>query len=323
MAIIRFTLGGKRIQALLLVSSISIAFSCGDDDLTDVTNLNGGNTELSVQAYGDALTAQIANGDGNGIDNYFRNSGIVIDESSNTYFAVNGVHPVNQGDYSSYYTKSIVEASLETDQIVNVWSFDATTLGREVDMEALTFAEGTDKLYVGDEYNFIYELDLVSGVVTREWNLQDIAIHTSTDRGIESLTYLNGFFYAGIQEERRVYQLDLHLEATEESNANYQQVESISSFAVSSSPSGLFAAADGSLYMVAFGGGNANQQIYKYDLDGTLTCTLTVPDVVDLQQADGIFLDSNEAYVYLADSQGALNGLSSVYRIEWAALECL
>ncbi len=287
---------------------------------TDTDDTSG--NSATIATYGDALAAQVAAGDGNGIDNSFRISGLVINETSNTYFAVNGVHPINSGNYTAYYPKSIVEASLETDEIVNAWSFDASTLGRDVDMEALCFAENTSKLYIGDEYNFIYELDLSSGQVTREWNLADIGISTSTDRGVEALTYLNGYFYAGIQEERRIYQLDLHLDATDPGDADYQKVESLSSFAVNNSPSGLFAGQNGTLYMVAFGGGNVNQNIYNYTTSGTLSCTFALPSTVDIQQADGIYIDSNEEYAYIADSQGALNGLYSVYRIPWSASDC-
>lgn len=293
-----------------------------DGYVADNTDANDSGDGGGIASYGDALTDQVANGDGNGIDGTFRNSGIVVNELTQTYFAVNGIHPVNSGDYTSYYPKSIVEASLTTDEIVNVWSFDNTTLGRHVDMEALSFAEGTEKLYIGDEYNYIYELDLASGMVTREWNLADIGISTAADRGVEALTYMNGYFYAGIQEERKVYQLDLHLDASDPSDEDYQKVEALSSFDVSNSPSGLFAATDGTLYLVAFGGGNVNQIISNYSTDGTLNCTITIGDEVDIQQMDGIFIDSNQEYVYVADSQGLLNGLSAVYRIPWSTLNC-
>lgn len=280
------------------------------------------NSSNTLAFYGDALADQIAAGDGNGIDNSFRISGLVIDESTNSYFAVNGVHPVNSGDYTSYYTKSIVQASLDTDEILQVWSFDETTLGRQVDMEALCFSDDKDYLYIGDEYNYIYELQLSSGEVIREWNLADIGIETSIDRGVEALTYSDGYFYAGIQEERKVYQLDLHLEATELDNANYQKVEAISSFDVDNSPSGLHAAADGTLYLVSFGGGNVNQNIFSYSREGNLNCTITIGEEADIQQADGVYLDSNQDYVYMADSQGALNGLPAVTRIPWSSLVC-
>ncbi len=273
-----------------------------------------------VTAYGDALSDQVANGDGNGIDNYFRNSGVVVDEVANTYFAVNGVHPVNSGDYTSYYTKSIVEASLDTDEIVQVWAFDSNTLGREVDMEGLCFAESTDVLYIGDEYNFIYELDLNTGVVTREWDLADIGISTATDRGVEAITYLNGHFFVGIQEEQRIYELDLHLNATDAGSADYQTVDVISSFDVERSPSGLFATSDGSIYMVAFGAGAGD--IYHYSTDGTLSCIITLSSDIEIVRPDGIYIDSAGEYAYLADSQGALNGLHGMYRVAWNTLSC-
>ncbi|MGB7337938.1 MAG: hypothetical protein WBC91_03520, partial [Phototrophicaceae bacterium] len=105
-----------------------------DDNVTQV--------DLDISdyvAYGAALADQVEAGDGAGIDGTFRNSGVVIDEANGLYYGVNGVHPVNQGDYSSYYPKSIVAASLETDEIVQVYSFDSVN-DHEVDMEALTFA---------------------------------------------------------------------------------------------------------------------------------------------------------------------------------------
>lgn len=286
-----------------------------------VSNANDTDDDVSggIVALGDALSDQINAGDGAGIDNAFRNSGIVIDEVANTYFAVNGVHPINSGDYSSYYPKSIVEASLDTDEIVNVWSFDANTLGRQIDMEGLAFAENTDFLYIGDEYNFIYELDLNSGQVTREWDLAEVGISTSTDQGVEALTYLDGYFYAGVQADQSIYQLDLHLDANDPNDADYQKVESVSSFSVGVSPSGLFGASDGSIYMIAVTG---DQVIYNYSSSGTLNCTYTLPGSLNLQRADGIYIDSSGEYAYIADSQGMLNGLSSVYKIPWETSNC-
>lgn len=317
--------------AILCLSLIGMFWASCSDDVEEFTedeeevsdDDTSGDEETDVTSYGDALSDQVTNGDGNGIDDYFRNSGVVIDEDANTYFAVNGVHPVNSGDYSSYYPKSIVEASLDTDEIVNVWSFDATTLGREVDMEGLTFAGDTDVLYIGDEYNFIYELDLETGEVTREWDLADIGVVTAADRGIEAITYLEGSFYVGIQADEEILELDLHLEATDETDADYQTVELVSSFSTGFSPSGLFGAADGSLYVVAVGGNNSGQIIYNYSTTGTQNCTVSLTtDIVDIERADGIYLSSDETSVYIADSQGALNGKYGLYRLDWSSLSC-
>ena len=72
-------------------------------------------TPTVVNSYVNAHSDAVSQGDGNGIDMFFRNSGVVV--KGNSYFSVNGVHPVNQGDYTSYYPKSIVKANLETDEI--------------------------------------------------------------------------------------------------------------------------------------------------------------------------------------------------------------
>ncbi|MEL6525872.1 MAG: esterase-like activity of phytase family protein [Chloroflexota bacterium] len=191
--------------------------------------------------FGNALSDQIDAGDGAGIDNTFRNSGVVIDEENGLYYGVNGVHPVNNGDYTSYYPKSIVAASIETDEIVEVYSFESVN-NHDVDMEALTFAgDDTSVLYVGDEYNYIYELDLETGEITREWDLADIGVETAADRGIEALTYSQdtGYFYAGIQDSGEILVIDLDLEA--ESTG----VELIDTWDAGTSPSGLFAHPDG------------------------------------------------------------------------------
>jgi len=164
-----------------------------------------------------ALSATEATiGDGGGSDKDFRNSGIVVANAS--IFAVNGVHPVG-GSLTGSYPKSIVKMDMEAAQqktagyapIVQKWSFDATTLSHDVDMEGLTCGvDGCkDALYVGDEYNYIYKLDLSSGKVTHEWNLRLIVGNTNDDKGIESLAFDGTYFYTGIQGTSYVHQVKL------------------------------------------------------------------------------------------------------------------
>jgi len=277
-----------------------------DDSVTQVT------LDISdVTAYGDALSAQVEAGDGNGIDMYFRNSGVVIDAENGWYYGVNGVHPVNRGDYTSYYPKSIVVASLETDEIVRVYSFSQLN-GHEVDMEGLTFAESNDLLYVGDEYNYIYELDVESGDVLREWDLADIGVATSVDKGIEALTYSSetGYFYAGIQETGEILVLNLQLDS------DMSEVILVDTFDVGTLPSGLFAHDSGMIYMVSIDG---NQEISQYTLDGELTCVITIPTDLNITRPDGVMLDADSEFIYIADSQGPINGGYSMYRIAWTA----
>ena len=267
------------------------------------------------ETFGDALADQIIAGDGNGIDNYFRNSGVVIDEEANAYYAVNGVHPVNQGDYSSYYPKSLVKASLEDDSIIQAYSFSSVN-GHDIDMEALTFAESPDYLYIGDEYNLIYELDLNSGEVLREWSLADLGLSVNIDKGIEAMTYssITEHFYVGIQETGSIMVLDLSLDEGE-------TVTQVDEFMLLQgwAPSGLFAHADGTLYVVSMSGGGqaGSQMIFRYQTDGTLLCTLSIPAELGMTRPDGIYIDSADEYLYLVDSQGPIYDGSSLYRITW------
>lgn len=151
--------------------------------------------------------------DGSGVDNYFRNSGIVV--LGDSFFSVNGVHPVTQNVYDAYYPKSVIKQSLSTSAVTQKWSFLKSTLGRDVDMEGLTC--GADKctnyLYIGDEYMYIYKLNLQSTgvVVDVEWNILSAAGVQPTDKGIEALAYADstGYFYAGIQQTAMVHVLQL------------------------------------------------------------------------------------------------------------------
>lgn len=292
----------KIIVFVLISAMIS---SCDDEVIIDENAISATLDYSSFETFGDALADQITAGDGAGIDNTFRNSGVVIDESDNTYFGVNGVHPVNSGDYTSYYPKSIVKASLDTDKIVEAYSFSSLN-GHEIDMEALTYGEEEDYLYIGDEYNYIYKMNLSTGTVEQEWDLATISVSTNVDKGIEAMTYsaTTGNYYVGIQD------LGVVIEVTLNSDGS---VTKINEFPVADSPSGLFAHADGSIYVLTFGA------IYKFDNDGTQTCEVTIPDGLGMTRPDGIYIDSNNEFIYLADSQGPLNGGHSMYKIAWTS----
>jgi len=168
----------------------------------------------------DAAAADIS--DGAGIDDYFRNSGVLLSANGLSVFATNGVHPVYPGDVSSYYPKSLLKLSLADGSVEQKWSYTAATLGHDVDMEALTCGPDacSDFLYAGDEWNFIYQIELSvadpAAAVVREWDLSAIVDSTSygiipTDKGIESLTYSadTGYFYVGVQMISTVFVVDL------------------------------------------------------------------------------------------------------------------
>jgi hypothetical protein len=151
--------------------------------------------------------SDVSGNEGGGNDEYFRNSGIVV--VGDSWYGVNGVHPIAGGSLTSSYTKSIVEMSMTSSSIVTFWSFDGSSVGYDVDMEGLTCGPDmcASTLYVGDEYNYIYALDLESGQINMEWDLNSMVGSVRTDKGIESLTYAStpGYYYAGIQDTAEIH----------------------------------------------------------------------------------------------------------------------
>lgn len=160
-------------------------------------------------------------GDGGGIDSYFRNSGVMV--VGNFLYAINGVHPVNQNVFDKYYPKSLVKVSLSDTAAggataVAKWSFDASTLGRQVDMEGLDCGDDncTRYIYTSDEYNYVYKLDLSvstpSLAVVHEWDLRSIVGSTiPVDKGLEAIAYASktGYWYVGVQQTAMVHVVSL------------------------------------------------------------------------------------------------------------------
>ena len=150
-------------------------------------------TPTIVNSFVNAHSEAVVQGDGNGIDMFFRNSGVVVKD--NSYFSVNGVHPVNQGDYTSYYPKSIIKASIDSDEIELLCSYyglssntpstiNGVNIDHEIDMEGLTFGpdNGGTYIYVGDEYNYIYQINLTDCSITKQWNLSNIGINSTCSK---------------------------------------------------------------------------------------------------------------------------------------------
>ena len=165
------------------------------------------------------LVASIA--DGGGIDNFYRNSGVVV--VGEFAYAINGVHPVNSGVYDKYYPKSLVKVALADTAkggatAVAKWSFDASTLERQVDMEGLDCGEDecARYIYISDEYNYVYKLDLTvsaaSLAVVLEWDLGAIVgLDIPRDKGLEAVAYAKttGYWYVGVQQTQMVHVVSL------------------------------------------------------------------------------------------------------------------
>lgn len=171
----------------------------------------------SVTEQWSLMAADVTAAEGGGTDEHFRNSGIVVVDDH--FFGVNGVHPID-GSYSDSYPKSLVKVDITTGTVVESWPFDgATQIGRDVDMEGLTCGpdQCASSVYIGDEYNYIYQMDLETGNVTQEWDIIRIANVFVADRGIEALTYASttGYFYAGIQNSAEIKVLELLDEVAE------------------------------------------------------------------------------------------------------------
>ncbi|MFY0631554.1 MAG: esterase-like activity of phytase family protein [Flavobacteriaceae bacterium] len=293
----------KNLKITVLIIAIATLNSCGNSTTVDKDAISTTLDYSKVETFGSALADQVNAGDGAGIDKIFRNSGVVIDESDSTYFAVNGVHPVKRGDLTSYYPKSVVKASLVTDKVVKAYSFSGHN-GHEVDMEGLTFGAQDGYLYIGDEYNYVYKMNLSTGAIEQEWDLATIGISTRADKGIEAIAYSKTTknYYVGIQALKSVIEINLKDDGT---------IKKINEFAVPDSPSGLFAHPDGTLYVLTF------KSIYRFDSKGIQTCKISIPKDLGMTRPDGIYIDSNNEYIYLADSQGPLKGGHSMYKIAW------
>ena len=296
-------------------------------------------TPIIINSFVDAHSNAVVQGDGNGIDMFFRNSGVVVKD--NSYFSVNGVHPVNQGDYTSYYPKSILKASLDSDEIEFLCSYygissntpstiNGVEIDHEIDIEGLTFGpdNGETYLYVGDEYNYIYQINLSDCSIMKQWNLSNIGVSTNIDKGIEAITYSSqtGYFYVGIQDDLEIHEIQLD-DIENCISTSDCSVTLINSFSTPNSPSGLFYDSDEDrLFVFAGTITNGDQYLYVYTTGGTLEYTITIPGSVGISRGDGIFISSGRAYI--ADSQGPMwvNSGSlgkNLMEVEWNGLSSL
>merc|ERR1711865_696996 len=84
-------------------------------------------------------------------------------------------------------------------------------------MEGITCGSDScaNYIYVGDEYNYIYKLNLATSdpatAVEMQWDINSVVGDVSADKGIESLAYApsTGYFYAGIQDTSTIHVLEL------------------------------------------------------------------------------------------------------------------
>ena len=294
-----------------------------------------------LETYSTATAAAVTAGDGGGVDGYFRNSGVVISADGLSFWAVNGVHPVDRRDYTSYYPKSVIRARLADDSIELRCPFygassdsAASAVGgaivtHELDMEALSVGPdgGESYLYIGDEYNFVYEMRIADCEISRQWDLSAIVGDVATDKGIEALAYSQhtGLFYAGIQGTATVHAVSLAGVGVDDDGSGCAvdcAAAGAGSFATAASPSGLFYdAASQALYVFMGTSTNGYQGLSAYlESDGSLACELTIPASVGIARGDGFFLSADSSAAYIADSQGPMWSSSlggNLYKVAW------
>ena len=312
--------------ALLVILLYVVALmSCMDDDAVVNSSTGSDNaptiatnwTPQIVSQIGNAMSASVAAGDGGGLDEYFRNSGVVVKDGF--YYVVNGVHPVKRDNFTSYYPKSLVKASISSDTVEMRCSYYGSSsetpsllggaaINHEVDMEALTFGPdgGSTYVYVGDEYNYIYQIRLSDCGITKQWNLADIGVTASVDKGVEALAYSpeTGYFYAGIQDNIEIHEIEL-AELDNCANPSRCGLALINTFPTEYSPSGLFFYPEQSvLYVFAGTTTNGDQYLDAYTTAGFRKCAITIPKAMGISRGDGFFIDGTSAYI--ADSQGPM-----------------
>jgi hypothetical protein len=121
-----------------------------------------------------------------------------------------------------------------------------TTWPVSADLEAVTVADPTgDLIYLGvEDPDSIYEFDIVLGVVTRSFDLTATLAGPSS-RGLEALTFIpdpmhpeGGLFYAGLQNDGRIYVFDLPI-STSTTSTNAVHINTIEPVAGRDDLSGL------------------------------------------------------------------------------------
>ena len=167
------------------------------------------------------------------------------------------------------------------------------------DLEALTVADHTStKIYIGVEHpDSIFEFDVSTGQVTRTFELTNWMTGADS-KGLESLAFVpdashpeGGLFYAGLQEDGRIYQFSLPI-ATSSSSTAVNFVQSISIEGGSTDLAGLTYESSSGQLLAIF---DSIDQLNVIDRDGQLRSRWTVPGA---GQEAVVFI---EGHLYIGD----------------------
>ena len=170
------------------------------------------------------------------------------------------------------------------ESIVSMMNADGTELvswNVPGDLEALTVADHTSsKIYIGVEHpDSILEFDVSTGQVTRTFELTNWMTGADS-KGLEALAFVpdashpeGGLFYAGLQEDGRIYQFSLPI-ATSSSSTAVNFVQSISIEGGSTNLAGLTYESSSGQLLAMF---DSIDQLNVIDRDGQLRSRWTVP----------------------------------------------
>lgn len=177
------------------------------------------------------------------------------------------------------------------------------------DLEDVAVADPTsDYVYLANEDGWIYKFNLSTGAIAQSWDvrtwLPEVACGTSSNCGMEGLTYANGYFYAGYQLNGKIFVLDL-------SGSTAVKVNEFA--AVRSWLSGLHYR-DGYLYAL-YGG-----TMSVLDMSGNELTNYSVPG--GAQEGVALGRDSNgdgDANMFIAQDSGEIYSYDNFPLYGWTA----
>lgn len=120
------------------------------------------------------------------------------------------------------------------------------------DLEGVTYTGDASYVYLGNEDGYIYKFSMSSHSIVQTWDVRSF-ITISSGKGMEGLTYANGYFYAGSQSDGKISVLDLSgTSASLVETLNYN-LGTLSDIFYSSEEDALYIVASGYLYTVKAG----------------------------------------------------------------------
>lgn len=82
-----------------------------------------------------------------------------------------------------------------------------TSVGGDLEGVAVG-SDGASYVYLGDENGYVYKYSLSSKAIVQTWDVRSF-VTISSGKGMEGLTYVDGYFYAGSQSDGKISVLDL------------------------------------------------------------------------------------------------------------------